>query len=184
MTGPTRSPRMPVMKPPFAFVRRLTLAVLLACLALPARPQQPPGYTIEIIVFRNGGDSGAMAPNEPRPVITGDDVVPQPGTSNKLGGAAARLNRNGLTVIGQAAWRQDPSAWNSRRGVSTARLGIPGVTGKVFFERGQYLHLGVDIVVEAGGRTYRLNEVRRVKADEIHYFDHPAVGVLAVVTGG
>ena len=35
-----------------------------------------------------------------------------------------------------------------------------------------------------GGRRYRISEVRRVKADEIQYFDHPSVGVIAVVSGG
>jgi hypothetical protein len=184
MTGAAPSPRITGMKSPSGIARRLALAAILAAVALPALPQSSPGYSIEIVVFRNGGDAGAMAAGEPRPVITGDDVAPVPAQSRKLGGAAGRLTRNGLQVIGQASWKQDPTAWNSRRGVSTQRLGLPGVTGKVFFERGQYLHLGVDIVVEDGGKRYRLNEVRRVKADEIHYFDHPAVGVLAVVTSG
>ncbi len=171
------------MKTPPGIARRIALAAALLCLALPALPQSP-GYTIEILVFRNGSDAGAIDAGAARPVITGDDMTPVAAQSRKLGGAAARLNRNGLRVIGQASWRQDPSGWNSRRGVSTARLGLTGVTGKVFFERGQYLHLGVDMVIEDGGRRYRLNEVRRVRTDEIHYFDHPAVGVLAVVTSG
>jgi hypothetical protein len=175
---------MPGMKRPLNIARRLALAAMLACgIAQPARPQTA-GYTIEIIVFTNGTGAGAIRAGEPRPVITGDDVVPQPAPAQKLRGAAARLARNGFRVIGQASWQQDPTAWNSRRGVSTARLGISGVTGKVFFERGQYLHLGIDIVVEDGARSYHLNEVRRVKTDEVHYFDHPAVGVLAVVTSG
>lgn len=163
--------------------RRLALATALLWLALPALPQTP-GYTVEIVVFSNGGEGGAMESGAPRPVITGDDVAPVTAPSRKLGGAVARLNRTGLRVIGQASWRQDPTAWNSRRGVSTSRLGLGGVTGKVFFERGQYLHLGIDVVIEDGGKRYRLNEVRRVKTDEINYFDHPAVGVLAVVTSG
>ena len=90
----------------------------------------------------------------------------------------------GLRVIGQAAWRQGAAGFNSRRGVSAAQLGLPGITGKVMVERGQYLHLGIDLVVEDGGKRYRLNEVRRVKTDEVHYFDHPAIGVLAVLSGG
>lgn len=163
--------------------RRLLLAAALTCTALPALPQSA-GYTVEIIVFRNGSDAGALSGAAARPAITGDDVVPTAAPSRKLGGAAARLNRNGLRVIGQAAWRQDPVAWNSRRGVSAERLGLDGVTGKVIFERGQYLHLGVDLVVEDGGKRYRINELRRVRPDEVHYFDHPAVGVVAIVTSG
>ena len=33
------------------------------------------------------------------------------------------------------------------------------------------------------GRRYRINEMRKnVRRDQIHYFDNPAVGVLAIVT--
>lgn len=181
MTAAAHLPRIQAMKPPPGIARRLALAAALLCVALPALPQSP-GYSVEIIVFRNGSDAGAMESASARPMITGDDVVPVSAPSAKLGGSVARLNRNGLRVIGQASWRQDPTAWNSRRGVSTSRLGIDGVSGKVIFERGQYLHLGIDLVIEDGGKRYRLNEVRRVKTDEIQYFDHPAVGVLAIVT--
>lgn len=175
--------RMAVMKSPPGIARRLALSLALLFAALPALPQTP-GYSVEIVVFRNGSDAGAMEAGMARPAFTGDDVVPTAAPSRKLGGAVARLNRSGLRVIGQASWKQDPTAWNSRRGVSAARLGLSGVSGKVIFERGQYLHLGVDLVIEDGGKRYRLNEVRRVKADEIHYFDHPAVGVIAILTSG
>lgn len=185
MTGLSGCPRIDGMKLPQGIARRLLLGAALLGLALPALPQATtPAYSVEIIVFRHGGDAGALDANAPRPLISGDDVVPVPATSRKLGGAATGLNRNGMRVIGQASWRQEPASWNSRRGVSTARLGIPGVTGKVIFERGRFLHLGVDLVVEDGGKRYRIDEVRQVKTDEIQYFDHPAVGVIAVVSGG
>lgn len=185
MTALPRCPRIGSMKLPQGIARRLLLGAALLGLALPALPQaQAPAYSVEIVVFRHGGDAGALDAGAPRPLITGDDVVPVSAPSRKLGGAAAGLNRNGLRVIGQASWRQEPTAWNSRRGVSTARLGISGVNGKVIFERGRYLHLGVDLVVEDGGRRYRIEEVRQVKTDEIQYFDHPAIGVIAVVSGG
>ena len=143
MTAPARWPRMPAMKTLHGIARRIALAVALLGLALPALPQTP-AYSVEIVVFRNDGNTGALDPGAPRPVFTRDDVVPVPAASGKLGGAVAALNRNGLRVIGQASWRQEPTAWSSRRGVSAARLGIPGVTGKVIFERQRLLHLGVE----------------------------------------
>lgn len=171
------------MKSHHGMARRLLLSLALLCTALPALPQTP-DYTVEIVVFRNGGDAGALDAAAPRPLISGDDVVATPVASRRLGGSVASLNRSGLRVIGQAAWRQGAAGFNSRRGVSAAQLGLPGITGKVMVERGQYLHLGIDLVVEDGGKRYRLNEVRRVKTDEVHYFDHPAIGVLAVLSGG
>jgi hypothetical protein len=169
-------------------LRRLALATVLLALALPALPQAAAGYTVEIIVFRNSSDEGALADSAARPmVMMGDDVTATPVSSRKLGGSVSRLNNGGLRVLGHAAWQQAPTAFPQsttaltlRRGVSSTRLGAPGVTGKVIFERGQYLHLGVDLLVEDRGKRYRISEVRQAKADEIHYFDHPAIGVLAI----
>jgi hypothetical protein len=175
------------MKSTSGILRRLVLATVLLGLALPALPQAA-GYTVEIIVFRNGTDEGALADSSARPGFAGDDVVAT-ATSRKLGGSVTRLNNGGLRVLGHAAWRQAPTpfpqttaALSLRRGVSATQLGVPGITGKVIFERGTYLHLGVDLLVEDRGKRYRITEVRQVKADEIHYFDHPAIGVLAVVS--
>lgn len=176
------------MKPARRVARRALLSLGLLCLALPALPQSP-GYLIELVVFRNGSDAGALSGDTARPVFSADDVGATPATSRKLGGAATRLGRNGLRVIGQAAWHQNPTPWrretpvNLRRGVSAAAIGLRGVSGKVIFERGEYLHLGVDLLVEDGGRRYHIRELRsQVKTDDIQYFDHPAIGVLAVIT--
>jgi len=184
MTVPQGLPRMSRMKRTGEFLRHLWLLVLLCGIAAPALPQTPSGYTVEILVFRHSGDAGAMEASEARPAITGDDVQPTVVATSRLAGSVARLNRNGLRVLGQAAWRQSPAATNSRRGVSAARLGLSGISGKIVFERGQFLLLGVDLVIEDGGKRFHIQEMRRqVKAGEVQYFDHPAVGVLAVVTG-
>jgi 8-oxo-dGTP pyrophosphatase MutT (NUDIX family) len=50
-----------------------------------------------------------------------------------------------------------------------------------YLERGTYLHLGFGLRY-AGAATYALNESRRVKFYERNYFDHPAFGVIALVT--
>jgi hypothetical protein len=172
------------MKRTGEFLRQLWLLMLLCGVAAPTLPQTPSSYTVEIVVFRHSGDVGAMGFTDPLPAFTGDDVQPAVVEASRLGSSVARLNRNGLRVLGQAAWRQAPAATNSRRGVSAARLGLQGVSGKIVFERGQFLLLGVDLVVEDGGQRFHINEMRRqVKAGEVQYFDHPAVGVLAVVTG-
>lgn len=177
---------MPAMSPIFRIARRLLLATTLAGLALPALPQTPARYTVEVVVFRQGGQAGAEVGAGAVPA-GGDDVEPMIVASRRLGGAASRLRgASGYRVLGQAAWVQGPTAWNSRRGVAAARLGMAGagVQGKFILERGQYLHLGIDLLVEDGGRRYRINEVRRVKVDEVQYFDHPGVGVIAVVSAG
>jgi hypothetical protein len=165
----------------------LLLALLVA--SWPAATAQSSGrYTVEIIVFRTGG--GAPAGETNTRAATKSSTTPIEATASatrRLTGAAARLRAaNGYRVLAHTAWSQAPAAWNSHRGVSAAQIGLTGagISGDVIVERGQYLHLGFDLMVEDGGQIYHIAEIRRVKADEAQYFDHPAVGIIALVTAG
>ena len=69
---------------------------------------------------------------------------------------------------------------------------VPGLSGIIYLERGNYLHLGMSLNYQpanapAGlaappGTVFTLTESRRVKFFERNYFDHPAFGVIALVT--
>ena len=92
------------------------------------------------------------------------------------------------------AWSQTASSWGTRAGFAVQRLGIevPGLTGNVFLERGQFLHLGMTLTYAmsapppglgaAPDTPFTINESRRVHFYERNYFDHPAFGVIALVT--
>lgn len=167
--------------------RRALAMALLAIMATPALPQAGNRYTVEIVVFRNGGTGAALAPDAVLPA-GGDDIEPTASTARRLGGAATRLRgTSGFKVLAHTAWSQAPAAYSTRRGVSAARLGLTsaGIQGKVMLLRGDNLNLGLDLVIQDGDRRYYINQVRRIgKTDEVHYFDHPAFGVLAVVSAG
>jgi hypothetical protein len=70
-------------------------------------------------------------------------------------------------------------------------IDVPGLTGNVFLERGQFLHLGMTLsyavpnppaaLQALPGTVFTINESRRVKFYESTYFDHPAFGVIAMV---
>jgi hypothetical protein len=170
--------------------RRLLLGALLTLCSASALPQSPASYTVEIVVFRNGSDAAALPGAATPPVASlapaqSSDIEATPVAASKLVSATARLRNksSGFRVLAHAAWTQAPAGWNSRRGVSAAQLGLgEGISGKVILERGQYLHFGVDLTIEDGGKRYHIDEVRQVKPNQIHYLDHPAVGVLAIVT--
>lgn len=167
--------------------RRMLTGLLLVLCAATATPQQPPSaYLVEIIVFRSSGEGGALPDNAPATVAGDDGVEATLVPTGRLGTAANRLRAraSGFRVLGHVAWTQAPVSFNSRRGVSAAQLGLAGnIAGKVMLERDQRLHLGVDLTIEDGGRRYRIEEMRKdVRRDQIHYFDHPSVGVLALVT--
>ncbi|MEP7246936.1 MAG: CsiV family protein [Gammaproteobacteria bacterium] len=166
-------------------------------------------YNIEILVFRTtqalGGAENWNAPGT-RNFGTGDETG---NSSRQVGRFVASLNASqyqltplenklrstGLYVpVAHVAWSQTASDWGTRAGFPVQKLGIAaeGLTGTVFLERGQYLHLGMSLAyaptnppagLGAGpGSTFNLNESRRIKFYERNYYDHPGFGVIALVT--
>ena len=197
----------------------LFLAALLCGGALPAATQEPapapapgPGsgvYNIEIIVFRAtsalGGAEDWSAEAGARNVAgeesasgaatVGHFVAALPPSAWQLGELESRLRASGTYVpVAHTAWSQTASAWGTRAGFSLQKLGVsvPGLTGNVFLERGQFLHLGMSLTYAmaapppglgaAPDTPFTLNESRRVRFYERNYFDHPAFGVIALVT--
>ena len=202
--------------------RQLRLLLALSALAglaspLPGAAEEAPAaanaagpvYNIEIIVFRAtaalGGAEDWSAEAGARS-IAGDEsgggslqvghfVAALPPSVWQLTELESRLRVSGVYVpVAHVAWSQTASSWGTRAGFAVQRLGIdvPGLTGNVFLERGQFLHLGMTLTyamsapppgLGAGPDTpFTINESRRVHFYERNYFDHPAFGVIALVT--
>jgi len=167
------------------FPRRLLTALLLGLCAAPVLPAASGLYTVEIVVFDNGGTTGALSNKFAAPPVATDDIDATPAPTGRLNAAVNRLRSKGaVRILAHKAWTQSATPWDSGHGVSAAQAGLGNsIEGRISVERGEKLNLRLDLIVEEGGRRYRLNEVRRnVKPGQIQYFDHPAVGVLAVVT--
>ena len=196
----------------------LAFLVALVC-GVPATSQQPaapvvPAYNIEVIIFRatsalgapenwaaeagarnfssdsNAGESAAGDSTQ-----VGRFLTMLPESQYQLSDIEKKLRASGgYAPLAHVAWSQTASAWGSRAGFAVQRLGIdvPGMTGTIVLERGQYLHLGMTLAYApasspaglgaAPGTTFTLNEGRRVRFNERTYFDHPAFGVIALVT--
>jgi Peptidoglycan-binding protein, CsiV len=198
--------------------RILSGALSVTCLlgaALGLRAQEPPAanttvYNIEMIVFRdngaqggaeNWGNQGASART-----IAGDEtavgsaqvgrfVGVLPSSSYQLGDLENRMRASGAYVpVAHFAWSQTASSWGTRAGFSLQKLGVDveGLSGTVFLEHGQFLHLGMMLnyamtapppgLNAPPGTTFTINESRRVRYYDRNYFDHPAYGVIALVT--
>ena len=200
------------MNPRTARFRTLCLTMLATlCCGLPAVSQESasPAYNIELVVFRataaQGGAENWSAEAGSGSVIAGEEasgssqvghfVSALPSSSFQLAELENKLRSTGAYVpIAHAAWTQTASAWGTRAGFAVQRLGIdvPGFSGTVFLERGQYLHLGMTLTyampsppggMGAGpGTTFTINESRRVRFYERNYYDHPAFGVIALVS--
>jgi hypothetical protein len=193
----------------------LTL-VLALCLAAPTRSEDAAAapaatvYNIELIIFRtNGAQGGAenwVAQGASARNIAGDEsatgntqvghfVGVLPAASYQLTDLENRLRASGAYVpVAHVAWSQTASSWGTRAGFPLQRLGVDveGLSGTVFLEHGQFLHLGMLLnyamaapppgLSAPAGTAFTINESRRVRFYERNYFDHPAYGVIALVT--
>jgi hypothetical protein len=117
----------------------------------------------------------------------------------RLAGVDATLARSrGYELIRHVGWTQAATPRGAGLAVELADMGPEGepLRGTVALERGRYLHLRLDLaytpaapprslLAEGAGSgpvTFKLRQNRRVKAFERHYFDHPAFGVIAMVS--
>jgi hypothetical protein len=186
------------------------LAALTCGLPALSEDAATPGYHIEIIVFRANSAQGG-AENWSTEGSVNNTVGEESSSADssqvghfisalapaqfQLNDLEAKLRSSGAYVpVAHVAWAQTASAWGTRAGFPVQKLGVdvPGLNGTVYLERGQYLHLGMALSyaiasppagLGAGpGTAFTLNENRRVKFYERNYYDHPAFGVIALVT--
>jgi hypothetical protein len=87
--------------------------------------------------------------------------------------------------LAHIGWTQPGYARNSAKYLSLSSLvpGASGLQGQVALSRGRYLHLTLDLVLDAdGSERYVLRQTRRMRSNERHYIDSPKLGVIAVIT--
>ncbi|MEJ2516010.1 MAG: CsiV family protein [Gammaproteobacteria bacterium] len=169
-------------------------------------------YQVEIVIFEQSPPTSELLvrPEAPaagseadvsEPVLTEPAPTPEPRTSlpewlegpavsPEMEGVVRKLASGGYPVLWHQAWTQPANRLGSEQPVPLALLAAvgqgearPGLSGEVTLSAGTYLHLGLDLEFLAGpGTTYELSQQRRVKIGEMHYFDHPRLGAIALVT--
>jgi hypothetical protein len=184
-----------------------TSAAGAAAAAAPAN--SGPAYNIEIVIFRAQTGLGqpetwADETNAAETVAGGETtsgsdigklVTVLPSSAYRLTAIDSRLRTSGTYLpVAHAAWVQTASAWGTHAGFPLDSLGInvPGLTGDIFLERGEFLHLGMTLnytmqdppagLNAPAGTTFVMNETRRVRFYQRNYYDHPAFGVIALIT--
>jgi hypothetical protein len=169
-----------------------------------------PAYDIEIVIFRAkaalGEPENWAAETTASATVAGGEassgsaavgklLTVLPSSDYRLTATVSRLRTSGTyEPVAHAAWVQTASAWGTHGGFSLQSLGInvPGLTGVIFLERGEFLHLGMTLdytmqdpppgLNAPPGTTFVMNETRRVRFYQRNYYDHPAFGVIALVT--
>ena len=166
-----------------------------ATATVPAAGAGGGAYQVEMVIFRvvdPPAGEDLSAPAEGRGFNHQIDANATPPTvyrsleavQMQLGGIASKMRSSGSwQVLAHAGWVQGATDWPHHAGLTLEQLGInvPGLTGSVFVERGQFLHLGFDLHL-GENPTWSLSELRKVKFNEKNYFDHPGFGVIAIVS--
>lgn len=176
----------------------------------PAPAYSGPAYDIEIVIFRTkvalGQPENWATETTASATVAGGEASSDsaqagrlltvlPASDYRLTAIESRLGSSGAYLpVAHAAWVQTASAWGTRAGFPLESLGInvPGLAGVIFLERGEFLHLGMTLnytipdpppgLNAPPGTTFVMNETRRVRFYQRNYYDHPAFGVIALVT--
>jgi peptidoglycan-binding protein CsiV len=180
-------------------IRRRLARVLLICAAAalcgPGTASAAAAqYDVEVIVFRNlaprndgeqwpadtGGAAGGFTGI---PIQEGVEELPE--SEFALNDVAGALQRSGAyQVLVHRRWRQNVYEGKSAvpYPLHATLAGARTLDGSVKLILEHYLHLDVDLTLASSGALYQLNEARRIRSGELHYFDNPYLGVIAKVT--
>ena len=147
-------------------------------------------YDFEIVIFeRPGGGASEFWPSDPgapdpataigrlSPAGASGGATMLPGSSKSLGPTVYTLKKKGMVIHDHLAWRQSTRGRNSN---SWYWIGGGRLSGLIRMSQGRYLHLDTDLVLidSATSQPYRIKLHRRMRSGELHYVDHPRLGIL------
>jgi hypothetical protein len=97
-----------------------------------------------------------------------------------------RINRvDAYDLLLHTGFSQEGVAEKWAQPISVRRLRAPTqLDGHISLHRGRFLHVNLDLTLNPGtgfGEPFKLVEQRRLRSGEVHYFDHPALGVVLTV---
>jgi hypothetical protein len=160
-------------------------------------------YEIEVVVFENrlsgleGGELWRRVPEKPADAKTDERISAggKPPADSGLAPAVAALEKSGRhPVLAHLRWKQNAEAKSVSKPVKIAGT-AGGLDGSLRFYLSRFLIVEMNLALretqnagtfsgspENGAVVYSLNEPRRVKVSETHYFDHPKFGALVRVS--
>jgi len=153
-------------------------------------------YRVEVIIFRQAqpptGSEDYSAEPESRGFGDRRDVSEAPPTvlrqledsDLQMNAIAQKLRNNGsVHVLAHKGWIQTATTWGRHAGLPLEAFGIaaPDLRGTLYLERGDLLHFGAFLQLGTGP-VYTLSELRKVRFNEKHFLDHPAFGVVVMVS--
>lgn len=186
-------------------MRIVTLALLgifYAPLALsaPTDKDKDSTYEIEAVVFENrlpelvGDELLARGPAKTQNRGLENAIVPEKrieGDSFLQPTITSLLEKDGhYRVLAYLRWVQTVDAKSIAKPIRVTSINPGELEGTIRFFMSRHLHLDVNLVLretvaaagsEPATNMYQINEQRKIKTQETHYFDHPRLGVLVRV---
>ncbi len=145
-------------------------------------------YTIELLAFaypeQSTAEDAEYWPPEPAEPdwesAAGDLLSAQaPGVRlvkhKRLAKAAQTLRAQGLTILAHTRWQQRVAG---RQHGPSYQIATDNLRGLVHMGRGRFLHFTADWLLQGAQQTYRIPMQRRLKSGDLHYLDHPKMGIL------
>lgn len=186
--------------------RSILSLLLLIGLAAPVSAQEAPWYEVELIVFEHVGatarpdisgpsptaenahgsnPASSIAPPVATPLPAGDVLSSREYRLADVESALAASRK--YRPLLHTAWRQPVLANKQAQPVAVTAPDSAQVTGAVRLYRSRYLHLETDLLYRKAPEAdsdagFRLRDRRRMRSGDLTYFDHPAFGMLVVVS--
>lgn len=176
----------------------VTLCLVLASLSAHAVTPSPPvpSYDIEVLVFeiRLPDYEGAelWTTDNVKPVDTSDAIVAgtNPVASELSSAANALRSDSRFRILLHRRWTQPAEARSDSKPVQLS-TGDGELDGTLRFYIARFLHLEVNLAFQPVAPvqtsfpgempTYQIKEQRRIRSQELHYFDHPKFGAIVRV---
>lgn len=191
-------------------LRAITGSIIVLLLGGAVAAEAPRQYDIELLVFRNlvENDGGERWRPDYRDWFeTAEDRPTDTAVVNWLGDSGLHLTRQAAALrassqyrpVAHLAWRQTVFDRDRAKPVAlpaTGRQSGAWVDGTVRVAVERYLHLFLDLQLHLPQTAsapedelqvhqeprFKLVEQRRMRSRELHYFDNPRFGVLALIT--
>lgn len=176
----------------------VTLCLVLATLPAYAVTTSPPvrSYDIEVLVFemRLPEYEGAelWTTDNLKPVDTAGAIVANaaPVASELTNAASALRSDPRFRILLHRRWTQPAEGRSATKPVQLS-TGDRELDGIVRFYIARFLHLEVNLIFQplalmqttfpTEAQAFQINEQRRIKTQELHYFDHPKFGAIVRV---
>jgi hypothetical protein len=146
-------------------------------------------YDVEMVIFERFDASDERWPQDPgepplskavgslsNPRYSGPDASVMPDGSKSFDAIVYTLKKKGFRIHAHTRWRQEVGGRNNP---DWYRVGDSTLGGMIHLGLSRFLHFDTDLLLKRNqGPDVRIQLHRRMRSGELHYLDHPLMGIL------